>query len=228
MTIKFCSKPIPFVRCSLSLTDSKCSLCLKCSCEETKYKLHKCCNSCIFCIFERATRKERCKSKCRFRKWLNKACERCFFGRSVSICPSLDKCLQCCRGSACGGPKVWAQKGSSPRVVSILKEGYNLPFRIKPPFIRVPLIRSGYANPLRNSYLHKALHSLLQKQAIERVRVQSSLAFYNRLFIVPKPNKKWWPILDLSALNGFLKVKTFKMETPESIRLSLQQGEWVT
>ena len=35
-------------------------------------------------------------------------------------------------------------------------------------------------------------------------------------------------ILDLSALNRFLHVKTFKMETPESIRLSLQQGEWVT
>ena len=26
--------------------------------------------------------------------------------------------------------QVWAQKGSSPRVVSILKEGYNLPFKI--------------------------------------------------------------------------------------------------
>ena len=119
--------------------------------------------------------------------------------------------------------QVWAQEGSSPRVVSILKEGYNLPFGLKPPLTRVPLIRSGYANPLRNSYLQEALHSLLQKQAVEKVRVQSSLGFYNRLFIVPKPNQKWQPILDLSALNWFLKVKTFKMETPESIRLSLQQ-----
>ena len=60
------------------------------------------------------------------------------------------------------------------------------------------------------------------------VRVQTSLAFFNRLFIVPKPNQKWRPILDLSALNKFLSVKTFKMETPETIRISLQQGEWVT
>ena len=123
--------------------------------------------------------------------------------------------------------QVWAQKGSSPGVVSILKEGYSLPFRIKPPLTRIPLIRSGYANPLRDRYLQEALHSLLQKQAIERARVQTSLAFYNRLFIVPKPNQKWWPILDHSALNCFVKVKTFKMETPESIRLSLHQGEWV-
>ena len=124
--------------------------------------------------------------------------------------------------------QVCAQKGSSPRVVSILKEGYNLPFRLKPPLTRIPLIRSRYANPLRSSYLQEALHSLLQKQAVEKVRVQSSLAFYNRLFIVPKPNKKWRPILDLRALNQFIKFKTFKMETPESIHLSLQQGEWVT
>ena len=46
-----------------------------------------------------------------------------------------------------------------------------------------------------------------------------------RRHCIPKPNKKWRPILDLGALNRFLKVKTFKMETPESIRLSLQQGE---
>ena len=109
-----------------------------------------------------------------------------------------------------------------------MKEGYNLPFSHKPPLTRVPLIRSGYANPRRDSYLQEALHSLLQKRAVEKVRVQSSLGFYNRLFIVPKPDQKWRPILDLSALNWFLKVKTFKMETPESIRLSLQPGEWVT
>ena len=58
--------------------------------------------------------------------------------------------------------------------------------------------------------------------------VKSSLAFYNRLFLVPKPNRKWRPILDLSQLNLYLRTSTFKMETPETIRLSLQKGEWVT
>ena len=60
------------------------------------------------------------------------------------------------------------------------------------------------------------------------VRVRTSLAFFNRLFIVPKPNQKWRPVLDLSALHKFLSVKTFKMETSETIRIFLQQGEWVT
>ena len=63
---------------------------------------------------------------------------------------------------------------------------------------------------------------------LEMVRVRASLAFFNRLFIVPKPNQKWRPVMYLSALNKFLSVKTFKMETPETIRISLQQREWVT
>ena len=115
----------------------------------------------------------------------------------------------------------WSFLGANPRVVSILKDGYILPFKIRPPLVRDPLIVSGYANPLRNLYLREALQALLQKEAVEMVRVRTSLAFFNRLFIVPKPNQKWRPILDLSALNKFLSVKTFKMETPETIRISL-------
>ena len=124
--------------------------------------------------------------------------------------------------------ETWLSLGSNPRVVSILKDGYNLPFKMRPPLTRFPLIVSGYANPRRNKFLKEALQSLITKQAVEKVVVRASLAFYNRLFIVPKPNNKWRPILDLSKLNLFLHSETFKMETPETIRLSLQKGEWVT
>ena len=76
--------------------------------------------------------------------------------------------------------------------------------------------------PQRNLSLRQSVQTLLHKRAMEIVRVRTSLAFYNRLFIVPKPNRKWRPVLDLSALNKFFSVKTFKMETPETIRISLQ------
>ena len=68
----------------------------------------------------------------------------------------------------------------------------------------------------------------MSKNAVELVQNKKSLGFFNRLFLVPKPNNKWSPILDLSKLNLFLKAEKFKMETPETIRASLQQGEWVT
>ena len=124
--------------------------------------------------------------------------------------------------------QVWQSLGPNPRVVSVLRNGYTLPFRERPHLSRFPLIVSRYSSPTKNKALSEALASLLQKQAVEKVVVKSSLAFYNRLFLVPKPNKKWCPILDLSKLNLFLTANTFKMETPETIRLSLQKGEWVT
>ena len=122
----------------------------------------------------------------------------------------------------------WLDLGANPIVVQILREGYHLPFRIRPRLTRNPTVISCYVNPHRNSYLVEALHQLIAKNAIEIVQNPKSLGFFNRLFLVPKPDKKWRPILDLSKLNLFLKVEKFKMETPETIRTSLQQGEWVT
>ena len=124
--------------------------------------------------------------------------------------------------------QTWLERGAGPKIVQILREGYTLPFRIRPNLARSPTVISRYVNPHRNSYLLEALHQLMDKNAIELVHNQTSLGFFNRLFLVPKPNNKWRPILDLSKLNLFLKVEKFKMETPETIRTSLQQGEWVT
>ena len=124
--------------------------------------------------------------------------------------------------------KTWLDLGACPRVIQILKQGYTLPFRIRPHLNRSPTVVSCYVNPHRNSYLLEALHQLIDKNAVELVHNQNYLGFFNRLFLVPKPNNKWRPILDLSNLNLFLKVEKFKMETPETIRTSLQQGEWIT
>ena len=124
--------------------------------------------------------------------------------------------------------QTWLERGAGPKIVQILREGYTLPFRIRPNLTRSPTVISRYVNPHRNSYLLEALHQLMDKNAIESVHNQTSLGFFNRLFLVPKPNNKWRTILDLSKLNLFLKVEKFKMETPETIRTSLQQGEWVT
>ena len=121
----------------------------------------------------------------------------------------------------------WAALGVSPKVLAVLRKGYILPFRFWPNLTRNPTITSCYVDPHRNSYLLEALHQLLDKNAVELVQNPQSLGFYNRLFPVLKPN--WWrPILDLSTLNNYLKTQSFKMETPETIRTSLQAGEWVT
>ena len=53
------------------------------------------------------------------------------------------------------------------------------------------------------------------------------LGFYSRLFLVPKPGKKWSLVIDVSVLNRHLSVPTFKMETAEIIRNTICKGELV-
>ena len=52
--------------------------------------------------------------------------------------------------------QVWHFLGANKRVVSILQEGYTLPFKEKPPLTRSPVIISGYANPVKKQ-AHKGL-----------------------------------------------------------------------
>ena len=122
----------------------------------------------------------------------------------------------------------WEKQGAHPFHLDLLRLGYRLPFREHPRLSRTPCIISSYSEVDKNNALSTSIQSLLTKNAIEKVNREDSLGFYSRLFLVPKPGNRWRPVIDLSSLNQFLTVSKFKMETPESIRASLRQGEWVT
>ena len=49
--------------------------------------------------------------------------------------------------------------------------------------------------------------------------------FYSNLFVVPKPNGDVRPILDLKALNRFLRIRSFRMESIRSVVAALQGKE---
>ena len=123
--------------------------------------------------------------------------------------------------------KVWENFKVHPRVVLVLKQGYCLPFKQKPPLTRYPTIKSSYSDPVKQKALLESVQQMVQKRAVVPVQNKNSLGFYSRLFLVPKPENKWRPVIDLSVVNTFLHVPTFKMETAEVIRASLQAGEWV-
>ena len=56
----------------------------------------------------------------------------------------------------------------------------------------------------------------------------SSPGYYSRLFLVPKLDGTFRPIIDFKKLNFFLDVPSFKMETLFSIIATLQPQEWIT
>ena len=188
-----------------------------------KFKCKISCTKCSFCT--RASAKERFKSrsvrlspnKAQLKSVKSASCvTQLLFANPVSNAPNAVPYLPV-------GARLqkfwesWLKLGAGPKVVQILKEGYTLPFRVRPKLTRSPTVISCYVNPQRNSYLLEALHQLIDKNAVEQIINKTSLSFFNRLFLVPKPNNKWRPILDLSHLNPFLKTEKFKMETPETI-----------
>ena len=59
-------------------------------------------------------------------------------------------------------------------------------------------------------------------------QLKNIYGFYNRLFLVPKQKNRWRPIWDLSNLNQFLNTESFKPETTDILKTSLQTREWVT
>ena len=143
-----------------------------------------------------------------------------------SIIPRQERGILSTEVSARNGGWYVCSGESLPKVV-VVKDGYTLPFQTRPNLTRSPTIISCYVHPHRNLHLLEALCQLTNKNVVELVKNQESLGFYNRLFLVPKPNK-WSPILDLSNLNKFLKAEKFKLETPETIWTSLQTEKWMT
>ena len=122
----------------------------------------------------------------------------------------------------------WEKHGSHRLITGLIRDGYKLPFRECPDLSRVPCIISSYTGFDKQNALWTSIQDLLQKGAVKVVHTPESLGFYSRLFLVPKPGKRWRPVIDLSSLYKFLVIPKFKMETPESIRASLRKGEWVT
>ena len=57
--------------------------------------------------------------------------------------------------------ETWAALGAGPKVIRILREGYILPFQIRPDLTRSPTIISGHVHPIRNCYPMKVLNALM-------------------------------------------------------------------
>ena len=67
---------------------------------------------------------------------------------------------------------------------------------------------------------------LIAKSAVELAPLPS-LGFYSRLFVVWKTSGSWRPVIDLPTLNLFVDVSHFRMETIQSVLLSVRQGDWM-
>ena len=110
-----------------------------------------------------------------------------------------------------GGVAVWIPH-SFPLQTSSNQGSHLLAFL--PPFVHQ---RGGSG---------EATRALVAKSAVELAPLPS-LGFYSQLFVVWKTSGSWRPVIDLSILNLYVDVSHFRMETIQSVLLSVRQGDWM-
>ena len=122
----------------------------------------------------------------------------------------------------------WQEIGAETWVVTVLRDGYRVPFKDSPPpLARTPVSFPTYrAGSLRAQALRQEVEAMLAKGALEIAR-DPGPGFYSRLFLVEKATGGWRPVIDLSHLNDFVQLTPFKMETVASVLLSVREGDFL-
>ncbi|XP_029973330.1 uncharacterized protein LOC115407110 [Salarias fasciatus] len=130
--------------------------------------------------------------------------------------------------SLCLRTERWAALPSSAWVLRTISRGYRLQFAAVPP--RFSGIVHSQARGESARVLQEEIHSLLEKRAICVVPPgQCQSGFYSRYFLVPKRGGTGIrPILDLRALNKYLRTYQFRMLTHASLLRMVRRNDWFT
>ncbi|XP_075307052.1 uncharacterized protein LOC142368762 [Odontesthes bonariensis] len=122
----------------------------------------------------------------------------------------------------------WAALAASPWVVKTISRGYRLQFAAVPPRFAGIIYSQAQGESAR--VLQEEILSLLNKGAICVVPpAQCQSGFYSRYFLVPKRGGSGIrPILDLRALNKYLRKYKFRMLTHASLLRLVRQNDWFT
>ena len=80
----------------------------------------------------------------------------------------------------------WEEITDNKWVLSIVRNGFRIPFIKIPPLSSVPIRMSQSSSP----FLREEIENLLNKQAVERVQNPGTPGFYSRIFLVPKKERK--------------------------------------
>ena len=119
--------------------------------------------------------------------------------------------------------KKWAALGISPRVLTVLGEDCTLPFQFRP-----DLLCKSPQEPLPVGGIASAV-----EQKCSRVGQKSRIPRFLQLAILGTKTQQLvetytGPQQPKQIFTVWVSCESFKMETTDKIRTSLQAGEWVT
>ncbi|KAK3888193.1 hypothetical protein Pcinc_007724 [Petrolisthes cinctipes] len=104
----------------------------------------------------------------------------------------------------------WIAIGAEALVLTVLNEGYKIPFATRPPVTFKPVgFRSYSMASEKGKALDLGVQLLLSKGAIEEA--PATPGFHSHLFLVTKAIGGFSPILDLSSLNRYVTTTRFRI-----------------
>lgn len=119
----------------------------------------------------------------------------------------------------------WRRCGVSDWILKTITKGYRLQFASTPPVFNGVI----HSRPREKEalILQQEIKALESKGAIRIVPPERcQVGFYSRYFLVPKKGGGLRPILDLRALNKYMKKYTFRMLTHTALVRFVRQGDW--
>ena len=102
-------------------------------------------------------------------------------------------------------------------------QGYRLEWSRKPQY-RAP-IPSQRMTLEEQELTNQEITDLLTKKAIAHSTTGSG--FFSSIFLVPKKDGGWRPVINLKMLNSYIVTQHFKMETISSLKDVIKQGDWL-
>ena len=119
----------------------------------------------------------------------------------------------------------WAKVTNNHWVLDSVS-GHRLELRDSPYQTHYPVT---VAQQGQESLINQEVQILQNKGAVSEVPwAQTEEGFYSTLFLVPKKEGQYRPVINLRSLNRFMKVEHFKMEGMHIVRDLLQNDNWMT
>ena len=192
-----------------------------------------CCRSCTFCNkICKAAAKERLKSSIKETS-RNKICELCFLCRSVCFCPICSQCPQCCSCSTSRrlSTALLADLGtprSQPKGSINFEGGLRTTIQAQTPTSQRPHDNQWLCRPPEKS-LPRGVCTNSSTQEGHRDGEGSNISsLLQQTIHSPKTKPKMASGLGPQCSKQVFEHKNIQDGNPETIRISLQQGEWVS
>ena len=119
--------------------------------------------------------------------------------------------------------KNWEEISNDPWILETIR-GYQVEFHTIPQQV-------GYPNEIQldatqSQALTKEVEELVRKEAIVSPPY-NDVGFMSQMFLAPKSDGSWCPVINLKSLNKYVIARHFKMESIRTAKGLMQTGDWL-